>query len=771
MLGEYRLITLTGAGGAGKTRLAGEVAAHVADGFADGAWFADLTAVRDPALVAVAVSAALGVPEQPGEPAADTLARALARQQLLLVLDNCEHVIAAAARLCVALVTTADDLRILATSREPLGVPGEARYRLGSLGLDDAAVALFADRARRADARFAVTDENRAAVTGLVRRLDGLPLAIELAAARVEALGLAQLLDEIGPKLELLVTSDRLAAERHRSLAAAVEWSYRLLDNREQRTFRWLSMFPGPFTLEGAIAVAGTDAGPTVLRLVDSSLLAPPRAHPDGRSRYVMLETLRAYGVSLLTRAGEYDEAGAALAGYAVRLAERAAADLETGGRTEGAAVSWLEAEAATIDLALSWAVTHDADSAQRLALALRWWWYVRGRLSGRAGLLRSVADLADEGSPRWCELQNWVGIATSDPVVALEQHTKVRAAVAAGPPSRALVDCLCWRAHVLLGLGRVPEAAREGDRAFALARELDYPTGTAMALTVLSLAALDSAEPDDAVRLARQAEHVVAQGSPAGQAGIPGPITRRVVVSLAEVLADAGDVRAAELACGAALAGAREAGDLRGVASLLGEVAMLDLRAGRVADAAAQLHERFDIVLRIGGLAFWAFDPCGYLCAATGRWGDAVTIWTAFATQQRKYGYADAPADASRREELWRRARAELGPARAQAAEERGAAMSQAAAADYALMLTAAGATEQAAGLAAGPVADPARLSPRERELLTLVAQGSTDAEIAARLFISVHTVSSHLDNIRDKTGCRRRADLTRYALSAGLV
>ena len=326
-LGQYRLVTVTGPGGSGKTRLAGEIASRVADRFADGVWLAELAGVRDPAQVVAAVAAALGIRELPSVQAADVqaadaLARALARRQLLLVLDNCEQVIDAAAELCGRLLLGADDVRVLATSREPLQIAGEARYRLGPLTLPDPgnpadpdgseAVALVADRARRADVSFALDGETAPAVARLVARLDGMPLAIELAAARVEALGVAQLLDRIDDRFTLLEAGDRLAAGRQRSLAAAVEWSYRLLDEREQRVFRAVSVFPGPFTLEGAEAVAGAGARPAVLHLVDCSLLVPPRAGPDGRSRYVMLETLRTYGAGLLTGAGEGDEIGRA---------------------------------------------------------------------------------------------------------------------------------------------------------------------------------------------------------------------------------------------------------------------------------------------------------------------------------------------------------------------------------------------------------------------------------------------------------------------------
>jgi predicted ATPase/transcriptional regulator with XRE-family HTH domain len=359
LIEEYRLVTVTGPGGSGKTRLAGEVAGRVAGRFADGVWLAELAAVRDPAQVPAVVTTALGVRDLPGVPAADALARVLARQQLLLILDNCEHVIGAAAELCAGLLLACDDVRVLATSREPLRVVGEARYRLAPLALpspDDPAdiavgceaVVLFADRARRADIRFALDRKTGPGVARLVARLDGMPLAIELAAARVEALGVTQLLDRIDDRFDLLTTGDRLAVDRQRSLAATVAWSYQLLDDHERRVFRAVAVFPGPFTLQAAEAVAGKGAGPTVLRLVDCSLLVPPRAGLDGRTRYGMLETLRAYGAGLLAEVGEQDGAADALAQYALQVAEEAAGGLQTGTR-ELAAARRLDAEDSTM--------------------------------------------------------------------------------------------------------------------------------------------------------------------------------------------------------------------------------------------------------------------------------------------------------------------------------------------------------------------------------------------------------------------------------------
>ena len=228
-----------------------------------------------------------------------------------------------------------------------------------------------------------------------------MPLAIELAAARVEALGAVQLLDRLDDRFALLTGGDRLAPGRHRSLGAAVEWSYRLLAEPEQRVFRLVSVFPVPFTLEvKAEAVAGPGAGGSVLRLVECSLAVPPWGWAHGRWRYVMLETLRAYGAGLLAGSGEQDAAAAALAGWAVEVAGQATAGLHTI-EGEAAAARWLDAEDATMAQVLAWAMEHDTPAALRLVAALGRWWSVRGRLASQYRLLREVDRTCRAGQRR----------------------------------------------------------------------------------------------------------------------------------------------------------------------------------------------------------------------------------------------------------------------------------------------------------------------------------------------------------------------------------
>jgi predicted ATPase/DNA-binding CsgD family transcriptional regulator/transcriptional regulator with XRE-family HTH domain len=770
LLAEYRLVTVTGPGGSGKTRLAGEVAGRVAARFADGAWLAELTAVRDPAQVAAGVAVALGVREQPTMPVADALARALVGQQLLLVLDNCEHLIGAAAQLCAGLLAACDDVRVLATSREPLRLAGEARYRLAPLTVPDMddlasavraeAVGLFADRARSADAHFTLTSDTAPAVARLVRRLDGMPLAIELAAARAEALGVAQLLDRLDDRFALLTGGDRLAPDRQRSLAATVGWSYQLLDEDQSRVFRLLSLFPGPFTLEAAEAVAGKRARPGVLHLVDCSLLNPPRPGPDGRARYGMLETLRAYGAERLAEAEEEDAAAAALAGWTLRVAEDAAAGLQiTSG--ELAAARWLDAEDATIRQVLSWTLDHDAAVAMRLAVALAPWWHLRGRLAGQSPALRQAADRAVAGSDAWGALRFWLGKAAKDSgdlTRALGYYTTI-VDDCGDSSSRLLADVLADRSVVLANLDRLTEAAEDGQRSLAMARAVGYPAAQALALERLTVAAICGDDLDSAMRLAWQADQV--------QGDVPGWIARLCSYNLTYMLNEAGDLAAAGRIGAAALAECRKVGDLDNQVRLLMQMALLDVEEDRTHDAAALLNEAFQVTARTGaGLEVpIGLDLCGHLCAATGRYAEAVTVWAAYAAVTRDLESVDLAIDARRRREPLRKARQALGTAQTRAAEDRGAAMSLATAVQYAHVLT------SADPMPPDPKPGSNQLSSRERELVTLVAQGCTNAQIAAQLHISIRTVSSHLDRIRDKTGCRRRADLTRLALTAGLV
>ena len=320
-----RLVTLTGAGGAGKTRLGLQVAAGLADGAGDGAWFADLAPLGDPDLVAVTVADVLDVRQEPGRPVLDTLVGAVSGRGLLLLLDNCEHVIGACAKLADALLRGCPNLALLATSREPLGVDGERIYRVPSMRTPadgdgtaairaSEAVRLFTDRAEHHGVRLAWDEETASVIGRVCRRLDGIPLAVELAAARLRVMPIAELDARLDQRFALLTGGSRAAPPRQQTLRAMVEWSWDLLTGAEQAVLARLSVFAGGFDLTAAEAVAaGEDMPPEgvvahLLALVDKNLVQFGDTG-TGPARYRLLETVRQYA------AGRLDAQGPATAG------------------------------------------------------------------------------------------------------------------------------------------------------------------------------------------------------------------------------------------------------------------------------------------------------------------------------------------------------------------------------------------------------------------------------------------------------------------------
>jgi predicted ATPase len=420
-----RLVTLTGAGGSGKTRLALEVAGRARPDFAGGERFVDLAPLADPALVPQALATSLGVPEEPDRPLVETVIRALSGwPRLLLLLDNCEHLMEACVRAADALLRACPGLHLLATSREPLGIEGEEVWPVPPLSLPpvDAvtpegmlpsdAVGLFIRRGRAAQPRFALTERNAAAVARLCHRLDGLPLAIELAAARLRALSVAEILERLDDRFRLLTGGSRTAPPRQQTLLATVAWSYDLLADQERALFERLSVFAGGCTLEGAEAVCADppggaapeeapgmptpspeSAGPPgslplarddvldlLARLVDKSLVVAEEDAED-RTRYRLPETLRQYGAARLVARGHVDVLRHRHAAYFATSAEAVEPHLE--GPDQG---RWFDRQQREYDncrAALRWAVDHpDLDTGEcalRLAAALWRFWWIRG--------------------------------------------------------------------------------------------------------------------------------------------------------------------------------------------------------------------------------------------------------------------------------------------------------------------------------------------------------------------------------------------------------
>ena len=414
-LSSTRILTLTGAGGAGKTRLALEVARHIVDAhpgdYPDGVWLVELASLSDGKLVPQAVAAALGVRERPGQPYIDTLVEFLRSRRMLLVLDNCEHLIEDCARLVDTLVDACENVRVLATSREALGVPDEVNWIVPSLTVPDGegpsdpesltryeAVRLFVERARSRVPRFVLTRENAAAVVDICQTLDGMPLAIELATARMGTLSVGQIAERLGDSLGFLTTGDRTRAPRQRTLRAALEWSYGLLSEGERELFGRLSVFAGGWTLQAAEAVgaSGDIRGGEVLdllgRLVDQSLVIAEAEAPQDSPRYRMLEPIRQYALDLLEGSGEAREARERHASLFTALAKQAHTELRGAGQ-----VGWMRRlvwENDNLRAAMSWALSSgDYDTAALLGWALWPFWFYRANHREGRHVLEAVLE------------------------------------------------------------------------------------------------------------------------------------------------------------------------------------------------------------------------------------------------------------------------------------------------------------------------------------------------------------------------------------------
>jgi predicted ATPase/class 3 adenylate cyclase/Tfp pilus assembly protein PilF len=414
LLATAALVTLTGAGGAGKSRLALQVAAAVMEGFADGAWLAEFAPIADPALVPKTVAIAVGVPEQPGREINETLIDALRSKAMLLVLDNCEHLLAACADIAGALLRACPQVRMLATSRERLAVPGERLWRVPSLSLPDArplpalenlvlydAIRLFVDRATNIAPEFTITSESAPALVQVCQRLDGIPLAIELAAARAKVLSVRQIAERLDDRFRLLTEGSRTTLPRHQTLRAVMDWSYDLLSEQERILFRRLSVFAGGWTLEAAeiVCIRHSVETPEVMdlltQLVDKSLVM---VETQGCvAWYRLLETVRQYGRDRLTAAGETAGIQTQHRNWYLDLTERAEPELRGPGQSEW--LKQLEREHDNLRAALESSLgEHDgAPAGLRLAGALYWFWFVRGHWSEGRRWLEAFLTRSDD--------------------------------------------------------------------------------------------------------------------------------------------------------------------------------------------------------------------------------------------------------------------------------------------------------------------------------------------------------------------------------------
>jgi predicted ATPase/class 3 adenylate cyclase/DNA-binding CsgD family transcriptional regulator len=401
ILSENRLVTLTGAGGAGKTRLAVEVTATLAAEFPNGLWYVDLAPITNPDVVPITTARTLGLPDQPGRSTMDILLRFIGDRKMLLLLDNCEHLLDACGQIVDELLNVCAGLTILSTSREPIGVAGELIWRVPSLSLSDEAIALFVDRARRVRPDFNVSDDNTELVAEICRRLDGMPLAIELASARVRALTLSQILDSLHDRFRLLTGGARTAVRRQQTLRASVDWSHALLTDPERVLLRRLAVFMGGFHLDAAQAVGGsTDLEryqllDQISLLVDKSLVVAEDVH--GAMRYWLLETVRQYALEKLSESGEADEVRTRHRDYYTATAVRLDSIAQPGSER---LQEWAAVEIDNLRAAFAWSLENsDIESALWLVSSLEKFWYRRDRMrEGLAGFDAAFADLNGDG-------------------------------------------------------------------------------------------------------------------------------------------------------------------------------------------------------------------------------------------------------------------------------------------------------------------------------------------------------------------------------------
>ena len=783
LLGVTRLVTLVGAGGIGKSRLALEVAGRVEASEAAEIALVELAPLRDAALVPQAVASRLGI-RLAGGPALDDLAGALRPRRLLVLLDNCEHLVGACAELAAGLLRRCPELRILATSREVLGVAGEVIVRVAPLEVpgDDAEVALedvarseaarlFVERASLARPSFALDVHNSAHVARICRRLDGIPLAIELAAARVRVLGPAEIAARLEDRFRLLVGGSRATPARHQTLRAAVEWSYDLLGEGERRLFERLAVFAGGCTLAAAEAVCsdqGIDASEVLdllSRLVDRSLvLAEP---PDGlgETRYHMLETLRVYGLERLAERGEAEPVRGRLAAWLVERAEQA--DRSFRGPQQGRWLRWAEREHDNLRAALAWAIERDqAELPQRLAGALWWSWAVHQRWGEGLDWVQQVLALPDAGQPRRARAVLLLGATTlvilRGEVTSNRVHRWLKECLAIGQVLGD--DELVLAAHGWMGLVRafggqvegVPEVSLED--LLADARRIGHRFGEVRSLMALAQRALRGGDLTAATALQEQAIEVAR--------------TAGDVWSLATALNELGDLERAR--GGHPRAGAlyeesvalfAELG-LDDQPSLTHNLGYVALAAGDSSGAWARFTGALSQFRRLGGQAGLAecLIGLGAVAAAEGRAAEAARLFGAGEAALAALGTQLWPSNRPDYERWYARARSSLAaPAFARARAE-GRRWPLERAVGWALERRAADAATHRRSPAAG-------LTPREREVAQLAARGLSNRQIAEALVITERTAANHLQHSLEKLDLHSRTQLAARAAEFGLA
>ncbi|MGI5291014.1 ATP-binding protein [Nonomuraea polychroma] len=736
LLSVSREVTLTGMGGVGKTRLALRVGHEVRRAFRDGVWLVELAALENPGMLARAVAEALEIRDRSAAPPLQVLADHLRDKQTLVILDNCEHLVGACAVLADTLLRAAPELRILATSRHVLGISGEHAVPVAPLPLPEGngawplesltqadAVQLFTERARAVLPSFAVTDDNRDVVTGIIRRLDGLPLGIELATVRLRALSAEQLLARLDDRFRLLTGGSRAVLPRHQTLRALIDWSHALCSEEERLLWHRASVFAGSLDLEGAETVcSGTgidreDVLDLVIGLVDKSVLIR-EDHPGG-VRYRMLETLRQYGRERLWEGGEEARLRQRHRAYYRDLAGRAHAELF--GPEQVAWFNRLHLEHANLRSALDgwFATPADAPTGLSMATDLLFHWITSYYLGeGRAWLERGLAAVSSPDDVRGRALWagGWLAVIQADLPAATAMLEECRRIGARLDDEALLGYAELFSGMVAMFQERPQDAIGCYERALEHHRRTGDPVGLASSLIRLSLARSYLGESDAAIAAAEQALQVCdAHGE--------GWHKAYTMMALGVEVWRQGDLpRAAELER-QSLAFNQSLGDLLGVGITIEALAWIAATQG--------LHERAAKLL-----------------------GVLESVWSLVGAPLSGYGHL-----AGYHEECQARTREALGEAAFATAVRRGARLPYEEAVAYALAEDKPGGPEPKE--APEPKGEQAQLTRREREIAQLVAQGMTNKEIAASLVIAQRTAEGHIEHILTKLGFNSRSQI----------
>jgi predicted ATPase/DNA-binding CsgD family transcriptional regulator len=739
MLERVRLLTLTGPGGIGKTRLAIEVAESLRGRYRDGVWLADLAPLADPALVAHAVAGSLGVRAETEVSVDGALLEFLRGRQQLLVVDNCEHLIDACARLIEALLRVCPDVSILATSRESLHISGETSWRVAALA-EPEAVRLFAERAQ-ATSGLDIMAMDTEGVARVCQQVDGIPLAIELAAARTGVLSVEQIASRLDNRFRLLVGGGRTTPARQQTLRATIDWSYELLPRAERRLLNQLSVFAGGWTLEAAERVGAAaetrheDVIEVLARLVDKSLVqAEPGA--GGHLRYRLLESVRDYAAERLRDENEAATAYRRHFVYYASLAQEAEARVLWGAH----GLDWLvrlDREYGNLRAALGWSVseTGDARAGLRLVGCLGHYWYTRGdrgeghtwltRLLARATAPTDISDADESGAWAWAVL--WAGglaHGRSD----YDQATRlVRQAMRAFQrlnDQRGLGWCLGFLGHIARARAELPRAAELLEASIAAFRSIGDELSAILPLAALGFTACLQGDAvralalcDEAVRLARQT-------------GAAGRLTLALIYQ--------GQVTSLLDQPGTAAAAFQEG-----------------LRLAREWESAWGMAECLE------GLAV--------LAASAGHFARAARLLGAAARLREAIGAPVHPVDRADHDRAVQASQSALGAGAYGAAWSSGQALGVDVVIDYAASPDSVQReTTPSSGERTGSEQAVGQqltvLTAREREVATLIARGLSNRQIAEELVIAERTVTNHVEHIFDKLGFRSRAQVATW-------